>query len=85
MSPLYLARAKKNLGKTKLVIFVIHPKRVKQSLQQNGKGMFTSYLNIYTKWSIIENILLRLPSLQLLFHKSYEAVERDQENVHFVL
>ena len=30
----YLARAKKDFGKTKLVILVVHPESVKQSLQQ---------------------------------------------------
>lgn len=36
-SLLYLPRAKKDLGKTKLVIFIIHPKSMKQSLEQTNK------------------------------------------------
>lgn len=35
---LYLARSEKDLGKTKLVIFVIHTKRVKQRLQKKNRA-----------------------------------------------
>lgn len=37
---LYLARSEKDLGKTKLVIFVIHTKRVKQRLQKKKQSKY---------------------------------------------
>ena len=41
---LYLARSEKDLGQTKLVIFVIHTKRVKQRLQKKNRGIVITVL-----------------------------------------